>query len=256
MTNIDFKKIRALNGKKQDGFEELVCQLAKLEKPENGRDFWKKNGSGGDAGVECYWILDDETEHCWQAKFFIDEFGEGQWQQITKSVKQALDKHPKTTRYYIALPLDFTDVRANGKDGTPNVYQKDKWASNVAIWEKIAEEKGMRVEFICWGSFTLRDKLTVDSPKINGMRMYWFDDPVISFDSLRKIAENSRHTLGPRFTPEFNVELPIASVFECFGQTQKWYEEIESVREDLSNKIKKNADAFVNTPLPPQSLRG
>ena len=54
---------------KESGFEELICQLARLEKPDKGKEFIRKEGAGGDAGVECYWILEDDSETCWQAKY-------------------------------------------------------------------------------------------------------------------------------------------------------------------------------------------
>jgi hypothetical protein len=48
---INFFKTRTHNGSKNSGFEELVCQLSHLEKPNNGKMFVKKDGAGGDAGV-------------------------------------------------------------------------------------------------------------------------------------------------------------------------------------------------------------
>ena len=64
---INFSQIRTHDGSKNSGFEELICQIAHLQKPDNGKRFVKKDGAGGDAGVECYWILDDGLVICWQA---------------------------------------------------------------------------------------------------------------------------------------------------------------------------------------------
>lgn len=67
MVELDFTRIRSFDGSKDGGFEELVCQLAHLNKPEFGKNFVRKDGAGGDAGVECYWILEGGSEHAWQA---------------------------------------------------------------------------------------------------------------------------------------------------------------------------------------------
>ena len=82
---INFSQIRTHDGSKNSGFEELICQIAHLQKPDNGKRFVKKDGAGGDAGVECYWILDDGSEICWQAKYFLDGMNSSRWQQIDES---------------------------------------------------------------------------------------------------------------------------------------------------------------------------
>ncbi|MRG88348.1 hypothetical protein [Salinibacillus xinjiangensis] len=46
--------------------------MAHLTPPEDVDYFARKEGAGGDAGVECYWKLKDGTEHAWQAKYFTD----------------------------------------------------------------------------------------------------------------------------------------------------------------------------------------
>ena len=61
--DINFSNIREYDGSKQKGFEELVCQIAHIEKPIGGGKFVRKEGSGGDAGVECFWILNDGQEY-------------------------------------------------------------------------------------------------------------------------------------------------------------------------------------------------
>ena len=46
-----------VNGSQNDGFEELVCQLANKE-PITGRIAYYRNGKP-DGGVECYCVLED-----------------------------------------------------------------------------------------------------------------------------------------------------------------------------------------------------
>ena len=116
MQEINFHRIRIREGSQNNGFEELVCQLANCMRPENASKFIRKDGSGGDAGVECYWKLNDGSEHGWQAKFFLSPLGPTQWRQISSSVETALNKHPDLTKYYVCLPRNRTDRRGKKKN--------------------------------------------------------------------------------------------------------------------------------------------
>src|SRR5699024_10683714 len=117
MIDIDFLRIRTFDGSKDGGFEELICQLAHLNKPSNNHIFIRKDGAGGDAGVECFWKLKDGKEHAWQAKYFTERLGNSEWNQINNSVRTALTKHPNLTKYYICVPRDFNDSRKNVPSG-------------------------------------------------------------------------------------------------------------------------------------------
>ena len=146
MFNINFNSIRTLNGKQDEAFEELVCQLARCEKPEKANRFLRKGKP--DAGVECIWQMENQSEWGWQAKYFLNSLTDSQWAQIDKSVKKALDKHPKLTRYYISIPVDAPDARLNGKKS-----MLQKWDEKVKKWKEHAASKKMTVEFIYWGTY-------------------------------------------------------------------------------------------------------
>ena len=92
MLNLDFNNIRPMKGSANDGFEEFVCQLARKETIPYAKKF-VRNGKP-DGGVECYWILEDGSEVVWQAKFFCKAFDDSQYQQIDRSVREALESHP------------------------------------------------------------------------------------------------------------------------------------------------------------------
>jgi hypothetical protein len=63
---VDLKDIRPLNGTQHESFEELCCQLASFEGVPASSVFRRKRGAGGDAGVECYWLLPNGDEVAWQ----------------------------------------------------------------------------------------------------------------------------------------------------------------------------------------------
>ncbi|MBY4890729.1 hypothetical protein K5Y32_22645 [Pantoea sp. DY-15] len=98
MLTPDFTRIRIHDGSQDNGFEELVCQLAHLYPPAGYDTFIRKEGAGGDAGVECYWVLKDGSEYGWQAKYFTGALTDSQWGQVNESVITALKKHPRLTR--------------------------------------------------------------------------------------------------------------------------------------------------------------
>ena len=175
MKEIDFSSIWIHQGSKSNGFEELVCQLANCSKPENTGAFIRKDGSGGDAGVECYWKFKDGSEHGWQAKFFLKPLGPTQWKQISSSVETALNKHPHLSKYYICLPRNRTDRRQLNKTGNPVASELVRWNEHVEKWKQIASEKSMSVEFEFWGAHEITLMLQRDSDDFSAIRRSWFD---------------------------------------------------------------------------------
>lgn len=236
MIDIDFSKIRNHDGSQDNSFEELVCQLAHLSPPVNADFFVRKEGAGGDAGVECYWKLKDGSEHAWQAKYFTNNLEPAQWSQISESVETALNKHPKITKYYICLPRDWTDSRKKSKSGAMVNSAWNKWEEYVKLWTFKAKGKGMDVEFDYWGKHEISQMLQRDEPQFAGRALYWFNEPVIHTQLLREIADRSKESLGERFTPEFHLDLPITGLLDGLGLTMKWKEQLGE-NNKLINKI-------------------
>lgn len=232
--NIDFSDIREYGGSKQNGFEELVCQIAHIEKPVGSKRFVRKEGSGGDAGVECFWVLDDGREYAWQAKYFTKALTSSQWTQINESVETAINKHDKLSRYYVCIPIDRTDSRKK-RNGKPIKSVLDYWDEYVEKWTALVAEKGMNVEFEYWGKHELTMYLQKNIPEYTGKVLYWFNTAVISSDSLLRLMENSRECLGERFTPEYHVDLPIAKSFSCIGFDENWKNSLRSILSDIYN---------------------
>ena len=139
--------LRTLNGSQWTGFEELCAQLARLETPA-GAEFVRKGTPDG--GVECFCKLEDGREWGWQAKFFRESLGETQWRQIDRSVETALKSHPRLVRYVVCVPRDRADSRRAGA-----TTELQKWEHRVSTWEGWANERGMEVEFVWWGSSEL-----------------------------------------------------------------------------------------------------
>ena len=184
MQTIDFAQIQSYDGSQSKGFEEFVCQLASLLKPKNAKEFIRKDGAGGDAGVECYWKLQGGSEHAWQAKYFLRPLGSSQWMQISNSVESALSKHPDLTKYYICLPRDRGDSRRSSTKGKKNTTELDKWNQHVEKWKAKAADKSMHVEFEYWGKHEILLMLQRDTSDIAGIIKTWFGTQIRPTDIL------------------------------------------------------------------------
>ena len=135
MHNIDFNNIRPL-GSLNDGFEEMVCQLAHRMEVPNGKKF-VRNGRP-DGGVECYWELGNDDIWMWQAKFFTSSPGASKFEQISDSVKTALRLYRNIKTFFIAVPQDLPD---DGKKQTKSA--RKRYEDKVAQWHKIEGAENM-----------------------------------------------------------------------------------------------------------------
>ena len=228
--NLDFSNIRTHNGSQAGGFEELVCQLAHLRKPEGALRFVRKEGAGGDAGVECYWVLADQSEECWQAKYFIGGMTPSRWNQLDDSFTTALNRHPKLKKYVICLPIDKTDSRKIGRGGKQVTSVEDEWQSHVAKWKEKAKSQDRSVEFEFWGKHEITSFLTVDDPLYSGKALYWLDAAVLTTSKFEKVVNRARDALGDRYEVEFHVDLPIAGILDGLCLNEQW-------RKDLGERL-------------------
>lgn len=227
MIELNFSNIRTFDGSKDGGFEELICQLAHLSPPANADYFVRKEGAGGDAGVECFWKLKDGSEYAWQAKYFLDSINDSQWSQINDSVLTALNKHPLIKKYYICVPQDLPDSRKKGRGGKAVTSARDKWNSYCEAWQQEAIRKGKSVKFHFWGKHEIGLLLSQrENSKFNGRARYWFNELILTTEIFNNLIEKSKITLGERFTPEYHVDLPINKIFEGLGLTAEYKKNI------------------------------
>lgn len=216
MLNLDFNNIRPL-GSVNDGFEEMVCQLAHRMNVPGGKRF-VRNGRP-DGGVECYWELENGDLWMWQAKFFPSALGASQFNQINDSVVTAFSLHKNIKRYYIALPLDLPD---DGKAKTKSA--RKRYEEKVSQWQKL--EGVEETEFIFWGKHELLDIL---SEKENEGRVYfWFNKDEFTAEDFKNQNKMAIGALGTRYTPELNVELDIAKTFDGLSRNTRFAERFKS----------------------------
>lgn len=239
MKDIDFSNIRPIEGDIKKGFEEFVCQLAKRETVPNPVNFIR-NGTP-DAGCECYWILSDDSEWAWQAKYFKESIDNNQFTQIRNSVDTALKKHPKIKKYFIAINRDLSDSRQEGKK-----TEREKWDKFL---NKLKET--YKVEFIAWFSSDLIEKLQ-NSQNMNLIK-FWFDKNFITEKWIIEQNNKAIKDLGARYTPELNIQLDISEIFDGLSQNDRFKKLYENKLDEFLKKInellvyyKKKSNNYVN----------
>ncbi|MBN8646602.1 MAG: hypothetical protein J0L55_01510 [Caulobacterales bacterium] len=209
LPDINFHLIRPHNGNRHAGFEELVAQLASLDALSKCHSFVRK-GQGGDAGVECYSADISGNERGWQAKYLFS-WDENLKTQLDDSISAALKKHPNLTEYIVCLPFDLPDGRKSNQQSARN-----KWKAWKSYWEAKAKGGGRSLTCTLWDSNTFTSQLSNDKPTYVGKLIYWFDQASFSQDWFKGQFEKSKASLGSRYTPEHNVELPIKQSFLSF----------------------------------------
>lgn len=242
--NINWHNIRPINGDQKEGFEELVSQLARKEVIPNQSHYIRKGKP--DAGVECFWILDDDIEWAWQAKYFTSSLGDSQWNQLDKSVKTVISKHKKVVKYIIAIPIDPSDARI---DGQKSMLQK--WDEHVEKWQGWAISKSLNIEFIPWWHSDFIQRF--QEPENAGFTLFWFDKELFTDVWFKQKTELSIANLGNRYTPEINFELDIAKIFDGAARDNKFLKQIYEKLDDLLINIKKSIPRYEDSELSKQS---
>lgn len=229
MFNINWLNIRAFNNSQNSAFEELVCQLASEEEIPGKVGFTRVGAPDG--GVEAYCTLEDHSEYGWQAKYFFS-MGDNQWIQLEKSLRRAIDTHPKLVKYYICIPLDRQDPR--------NVEQQwfmDKWNTKTKEWQAYALSLGRVIKFEYWGSSELLSKLAQE--KNAGRTYFWFNKDEFSDEWFTEQLQANIDSLGGRYTPELNFELDIAKHFDGLARNEKFQSRLTSLQHNFMIKVEK-----------------
>lgn len=229
MLNLDFNNIRSIKGSKSEGFEEFVCQLARKEKFPNAKKFVRKGKPDG--GVECYRLLEDDGIVAWQAKYFCKAFDDSQYQQIDRSVREALESHPNLKRYIIVVPTDPSDAHVTGR-----MSMKERIDGYVVRWLEI----NPHVSFEFWWASDLIGKL--QDPSNQGMLRFWFGEHEFTDEDLIRFNSSSIKDLGKRYTPKLNVEVEAVEYFEILSRGEslvRFLEEKLKQAEDVCGRIEK-----------------
>ena len=240
LPEINFKNIRPVEGNQHAGFEDLCCQLASLEPLSSGEAFHPK-GLGGDAGVECYRRRADGTEVGWQAKYLFS-WNASLATQLDNSIRTALEKHPNLVEYIVCLPFDLSDSRT-GRGKTA----REKWDAWCIKWKNLAVSQKRDLTITLWGKTELSTRLAREDSAYSGCVLYWFGHEALTAAWFQEQFEKVRVSLGSRYTPETNVELPIRQDFLAFARHPELQKQIDGWLFRVIEKGRRAVDAIRRT---------
>lgn len=181
MAEINFTKIRTLTGGQRESFETLCCDIVERMQMPHGSQFQRFRGDGGDGGVECLWTLPDGSELGYQVKYIFKLSKK----QLTDSVKQAVNVHPRLTQYTFFFPYDFT-----GPTGRIGKSESEKFSGYIEEWKKLAATRNMNIDFRHFGEHELR-KLLLSIDSDGSLTNYWFES-----SSSQTIVGNDNVQIG------------------------------------------------------------
>ena len=211
LPTIDFRSIREHLGAKSGGFEELVYQLIPWIDQEVAEREVVRHGTP-DGGVEAHVAFDDGSMWGWQAKYF-EKIDDSQVQQMKESLESALKSYPTLSRYTFVIPLNPPSGRRTGAKSA-----KQKLDDAFARWESEAAADGHTVNIRLVDESQLLRILVGEEH--TGRVLYWFDKRLLFGTRwLSQKLQESIAAAGPRYTPNVNVELPLAFAFEGLGRT-------------------------------------
>ena len=207
---IDFSRIRGdLPDGQRGAFEELVCQLARRQAPDQ-KSFRRIEGSGGDGGVECVHRAPAGGLVGYQAKYYCGA-GDIDWQALDRSVITALETHPKLSTYVIAVPCDFTG-RRRVKNRAMGDGTWGEWDRRVEKWQAQAASQGRSVTFMPWTASELESFLTPTDA--GGLRTYWFNQTEFSKKWFADHVKIALAGLDERYNPDDHVDLQVQELFD------------------------------------------
>ena len=117
----------------------------------------------------------------------------------------------------MCLPTDRQDPRIQKKKSF-----MDKWNEHIQIWKRWSSAKGMTVVFEYWGEHEFSTRLSQEEHR--GRFYFWFHLDLFSHEWFRNRIDEAIVNVGPRYSPELDVQLPIAHLFHALGKTQEFTE--------------------------------
>ncbi|MDV8024807.1 ATP-binding protein [Rhodococcus sp. IEGM 1330] len=229
--DIDFSYIRSTGPAGQrGGFEQFICQQVAQESPAIDAKFVSLHGHGGDGGVECYWTLPNGDEHGWQAKYWTNH-KEVDKAQLDKSVKSALNQHPKLAKYSIAIPTDPTGpTGGRGKSLLEKITRAGGWLEG---WQKMATTLGRTVTFeIDWETHIVDRLNRLDTS--GTQRRYWFDVDVLNEQWWQDRERDAVSAARPRYMPELNIDVPAARSIAALCSDDEWWQLVLDQAEQIT----------------------
>ena len=191
---INWSKLQPYRTTKSKSFEQLCYQITSRKYHTDGI-LTPIDDSGGGDGVEFYLTFPDGSELGWQAKYYEGSARlnvSNRKTQITKSLEQAINKHPDLKMWILCLPMDLTKEE--------KIWLDNEFAKYVPA--------GRTIEFEFWGETFLHEK--INHPDFNGIKQSFFNELELSqswfqstFDKSFSLVKNKYDDLLYTHNDEF-----------------------------------------------------
>lgn len=182
----DLTKIRLVSGAPNESFEELCVHLAEAICQEPLCERLRVHGAGGDGGVEAIAITNSGRRVGIQSKYFLGKLSHPQWDQIWKSIQQAMLNHPELSEYVICVPRNRTPAQIRS------------W--NNLVSKCASHHPDLKVIWV--GQTELVQLLA--QPQWSYLATFWLGTPEFSRNWLAQKLDQAIAQLHKRFTPQYH----------------------------------------------------
>lgn len=224
--DVDFARLRPWGRGQDTAFEELSCQIARAKAVNRGNQFVRLGTPDG--GVEGYEIDADGNEHGLQAKFFLGKPTSSQWNDLFRSIRRALEKHPQLIELTIAMAADREDPRKPHEQ-----WFMDEWNQEHRKWTDHAEALGRTVAFPFMGKSEVADAMSLEEHA--GRYRWWFDQYLLSGRWLNDHLEEVIGQVGPRYNRQLTVDVPAGRQLVLFARLPGLLLELDDLAAEASD---------------------
>lgn len=204
---INLSNLKAHSGEQSFDFEELCCQLFRVECTTPGWIYYRRP-RGGDRGAEA--VFRDSGQRvvaAVQAKFFK---GAVPWSKITQSVHRTLEDNAgekALKRYVICLSKVACDAA---------------WIEHKAAWRQHAVTLGYpaTIEFEHWDASEIDELLK--QPRFKPQRAHWFDLPELTLERCASISREAIKKLKQmgRYFKDAHTPVDTEDTLHAFMRTE------------------------------------
>jgi hypothetical protein len=214
---MSLRNIREWAGSKNRAFEELCYQLR--DPTPDGAELVKTGNP--DAGLEWYFKFGNGVEWGWQAKysFEIDDL----LKEMEDSLKAVCKKRRNCRRLTFCIPFDLPDARQGKERKSAREkfeHRKDRWRERI--------DGASRVTIELWTEGELVERLA--RPEHRGIEWFFWSAEAFGPAWFRKRLEVTTRTAGNRYSPELNVEIPVAFALEGLGRSEGFLRQYRRAR--------------------------
>lgn len=228
LPQIDFSRIRQHESSQQRAWEELSYLLVPdIVRLPVGTALERKAAPDGGIEFSCLAPLGKgQGRWAWQAKFLF-RLDKSAFNQMTESVKSALETTPDLERYTFILPID-----RSGRKSPRGMSGEERWCHKVAAWQTIAVARGMEVRFDYIGHSDIVTAL--QAQKHAGALRYFFDKNLLTNEFFRRQVAREIDNLGERYDPAVHVDLEIGEFFDAVCRSSGFVQRVAEIFSDVA----------------------